>query len=97
MERKIILKIVNKIGRAFYDQQQPPQAPKPTTPEIQLLITYNSNHVPLLNTKYDDKQQAANRGEIQTSINIPILYLTQNSCMLKTTPGRITSVQIKEE
>ena len=61
MERKIILKIVNKICRVFSDQQQPPQAQKPITPAIQLIISYNSNHAPLLNTKYNPKQQTAKK------------------------------------
>ena len=74
MERKRIVKSRNKISRAFSDQQQPPQARKPTTPEILLIILYNSNHAPLLNIKDNDKQQAAIRKEIQISFNVTILY-----------------------
>ena len=65
---------MNKISIEFSDQQQPPQARKPTTPEILLIILYNSNYAPLLNIRVNDKQQAAKRVEIQISINVNILY-----------------------
>ena len=52
---------MNKIGRVCSDQYQLLQDRKPTTPDIPLIIAYNSNHAPLLNTKYNPKQQAAKK------------------------------------